>query len=546
MFNPTIGEVDPSAPQRHSSSRRNSLAHSQSQSESANVSASVYESGNVTHNAHLKRSRRRFSEVIYRSKDGNTDRASVGGAEESFELGERTYENDIDDDIEGQENSSGDENVPASTIGAEDEYEYPDSDDLYPKGWRAQLVVFGSFLACFTLFGVMNAIGAIESYVQSNQLAHESVSSVSWIFSIYMFVALFMGLLVGPLYDEFGATYLLLTGSILTFAGMLACGSCTEIYQFILSFGVCTGMGTGFLMFPAVSVISSWFNRTQRSFYIGVAQTGGSVGGIFFPIMLRYLFAKYGFPWAMRIFAFFNLGVTLTATLITKDRLKEIRSLTGEPEDTRSFLEKLKSSVDFNAFKDRKFMTLTAALFMNEFSLLIGLTYLASYAIAHGASPSESYIMLTILNVAGTFGKFIPSYFAQKYGCFNMMILMSCSMTVECFVIWLPFGKYKGGLYTFIVLFGFAYAATYSLTGATVGTITTKTKDFGKRYGSAYAIVSFGNLISLPISGAFIVNKTAKDYDNMVAFAATTCAIASILFILSRYTIVGNKLLVSI
>lgn len=248
----------------------------------------------------------------------------------------------------------------------------------------------------------------------------------------------------------------------------------------------------------------------------------------------------------MRIFAFFNLGVTLVATLLIKDRIKELHLLTGEPEDERSFWLKLKGSFDINSLKDRRFLSLTCALFMNEFSILIVLTYLASYAIAMGASPSESYVMLTVLNISGTFGKFIPSYFAQHYGCFNMMILMSVTMSFECFVIWLPFGKYKGALYLFIVLFGFGYSATYSLTGATVGRITTKTKDFGKRYGSAYAIVSFGNLISLPISGSFIVNKTATDYNHMVAFAASSCALASILFLISRYTVVGKKVWVSV
>lgn len=501
MFNPTIGEVDPSAPPKTRRNTNNSLE-------------------NPFPEAHTRNSYKNNDEsfLMYRKKDDIqlddliTETTNISVIEEDSE----ESEDDIDDD------------------------------DLYPTGWRRYLIVFGSFLSCFTLFGIMNAIGAIESYVQINQLSHESVSSISWVFSIYMFVSLFLGLLVGPLYDTFGATYLLLTGSISLFVGLFACGSATTIYQFILSFGVCTGFGTGFLMFPSISVISSWFNRTERSFYMGVAQTGGSVGGIFFPILLRYLFDKYGFTWAMRIFAFFNLGVTLVSVLITKDRLKEIKELTGEPEDERSLWVKLKNSLDLNSFKDKKFLTLTSALFMNEFSLLIVLTYLASYAIAYGASSSESYVMITILNVSGTFGKFIPSYFSQKYGCFNMMILMSCLMSLECFVIWLPFGKYKSALYVFIVLFGFAYSATYSLTGATVGRITTKTKNFGKRYGSAYAIVSFGNLISLPISGAFIVNKTTTDYDHMAAFAATTCAVASILFILSRYMVVGNKFWISV
>ena len=539
MFNPTIGEVDPSAPPRTSHASRRSSRSSQA----ADGESLETEVPRAHVKTHLKL--QRGGALFYRRKDG-------------LELDELTYDKDPfwsnnegqgvdenEDEIEARERN-GLEPESTGRASSSDDVDADADDSLYPRGWRPKLVVLGSFLSCFTLFGVMNAIGAIEAFIQEHQLATASVSSISWVFSIYMFISLFLGLLVGPLYDTFGATYLLLIGSVMTFVGLFSCGSATTIYQFILSFGLCTGIGTGFLMFPAISVISSWFNRVRRPFYIGVAQTGGSVGGIFFPILLRYLFDKYGFTWAMRIFALFNLGVTLVSVLLTKDRLAALRELTGEPPDERTFWEKLKGSINPSYFRDKKFMMLTSALFMNEFSLLIVLTYLASYAMVYGASASESYMMLTVLNIAGTFGKFIPSYFAQKYGCFNMMILMSVSMTLECFVIWLPFGKYRPALYVFIVLFGFAYAATYSLTGATVGAITTKTKDFGKRYGSAYAIVSVGNLISLPISGAFIVNKTTSDYDNMVAFASASCCVASILFLCSRYTIVGRKLKVAI
>ncbi|QPG73454.1 hypothetical protein FOA43_000765 [Brettanomyces nanus] len=431
-----------------------------------------------------------------------------------------------------------------TTIGSDEEasdfYLEDNENEMYPDGgWKAYSVILGSFFCCFTLFGIMNSIGAVESYVQTNQLADTSVSTVSWIFSLYMFVSLFMGLFVGPLYDSFGSRWLLLGGTVFTFIGLFTCGACTQVYQFILSFGICTGIGTGLMMSPAISTVSSWFSKKKRAFALGLAQAGGSVGGMIFPIMLRYLYPKYGFNWAMRIMAFFNLGVDLIGTYLAKDRLKELREKTGEV-DSRTIWEKLKRSVDLRAFKEKQFFSLSCALFMNEFSLLITLTYLSSYAMVHGVSQAESFNMITIMNAAGVIGKFVPNYYADFYGTFNMMILMSALMTVSMFIIWLPFGQYKAALYIFVSIFGFGCASTYALTGATVSTITRETKDFGKRYGAAYAFVSFGNLVSLPISGAFIKEKTAADYTRMVIFASCTCVTATILFIVSRFTIVGR------
>ncbi|QPG74483.1 hypothetical protein FOA43_001813 [Brettanomyces nanus] len=393
-----------------------------------------------------------------------------------------------------------------------------DKAGLYPDGgWRAYSAVLGCFLCCFTVFGMMDSVGAVESYVQSNQLQSTSVSTVSWIFSIYLFISMFLGIFVGPIYDSSGSRWLLSVGTVFTFIGIFTSGSCTQVYQFILSYGVCLGIGTGIMMVPAVSTISSWFSREKRPFLLGMVQSGGSTGGLIFPIMLQFLFPKYGFKWSMRIIAFFNLGVDIVGIILAKDRLKEIREKTGQI-DKRTLLDKLKHPVDLKSFKDTPFITLAISLFMNEVAVMIVITYISSYAIAQGASEGESYNMVTILNAMGVLGANIPSYFANFYGPFNMMILMSATLSIVIFVIWLPFGKYTAALYVFVSIFGFCCSSTFALTGATVSAITRKTSDFGKRYGAAYAFVSFESLISLPISGAFIKEKTPKYYDRMIEY----------------------------
>lgn len=152
----------------------------------------------------------------------------------------------------------------------------------------------------------------------------------------------------------------------------------------------------------AISTISCWFTKSKRPFYIDAAQTGGSLVG----------------------------------NILTKDKLKKLRHLTNEPADSRAFGIKTESSIDINYFKDKQSMVLTNALFMNEFAVLIDLTYLGFYAVVYGASTSESNMMLTILNDADTFDKFVPANFAQIYRSFKMMIFMSVSINLLCFIIW--------------------------------------------------------------------------------------------------------------
>lgn len=418
--------------------------------------------------------------------------------------------------------------------------------DIYPNGGlRAYSVVLGSFLCGVTIFGLMDSVGVIESYVQHHQLSDTAVSTVSWIFSAFMFISMFLGAVSGPLYDAFGSRGLLLIGTIFVFVGIFTTGECHEVYQFVLSFGVCLGIGTGFIMSPSVAAVSSWFGKSKRPFFLGIVQSGGSVGGVIFPVMLRSLFPMHGFKWSLRILAFLNLGIDLIGTYLAKDRLDEIHEKTGNKE-SKSIWARLKESFDPEPFKSIPFALQAVSLFMNEFADTIVLTYISSYAISQGVSERESFNMVTILNGLGILGSFIPSYLANSYGSFNMMCLVSFVITLSIFVVWLPFGQYKAALYVFVCVFGFACASTFALSGAVIGEVTKHTSNFGKGYGTTYSFVSFQSLISLPISGAFIKKSTPHYYKKMVIFDGCMSFVATILFLTTRTSLVGKKVKVKV
>ncbi|GME95610.1 unnamed protein product [[Candida] boidinii] len=432
-------------------------------------------------------------------------------------------------------------------FGLDNETEFPEGSF---KGW---VTTIGSSLALMTVFGIMNTIGVISSYVQSHQLSNVPVSSVSWVFSLYMFNTLLWGVFVGAAFDTFGAKKVLLPGMLLNLLGLFSLAECKTLWQFILAFGISSGIGSSLMLTPLIGVVSHWFLK-KRGLALGLAQVGGSAAGIAFPLMLRSLYDKLGYGWSMRILAFICLGLCIVSFFLVRDRLDEISAMSKnnavnskDNDDNNNnvsestFTEKLKSSLDFNQLRDKKFTLLVSALFMNEFSLLLVITYLGTYAQAHGYTESTSYIVLTVLNSFGTLGKYLPAHFADYFGRFNMITLMSIIMSVSIFIIWLPFGSNLIALYIFAAIYGFAFAATYSLTPTCVGQIS-KTEQFGRRYGTAYFFVAFGNLISLPIGGKIIGKGSVKEYENMIIFAGVSCVFATALFIAARYAIIGKKI----
>lgn len=100
--------------------------------------------------------------------------------------------------------------------------------ETYPEGGtQAWMVVVGSWFAMFAGLGLMNTLAAFQAYTVSHQLKGYSEGTVGWIFSIYTFLAFFCGVYIGPVFDKYGPTWLVMMGSVCVVAGVLLMSFCT-------------------------------------------------------------------------------------------------------------------------------------------------------------------------------------------------------------------------------------------------------------------------------------------------------------------------------
>ncbi|PYH38665.1 uncharacterized protein BO87DRAFT_421777 [Aspergillus neoniger CBS 115656] len=61
----------------------------------------------------------------------------------------------------------------------------------------------------FPSFGFEAAVGTVQDYISEHQLAEYSIRDVGWITAIFVFLTLFLGVQVGPLFDRYGPRALL-------------------------------------------------------------------------------------------------------------------------------------------------------------------------------------------------------------------------------------------------------------------------------------------------------------------------------------------------
>lgn len=429
-----------------------------------------------------------------------------------------------------------DDNVDNDDLAQDDNGHGRPKDDIeYPEGGlRAWLVVFGSFCGMTAGFGYMNTIGIFHAYLGSHQLESYGEQAIGWIFSVYVFLAFFCGVQVGPVFDAHGPRWILAAGTVCLLLSAFLMAECTEYWHFMLVFGVLGGVGTSLIFTPAVSAIGHWF-MVKRANATGIAAAGGSVGGIIFPLMLQQLYPQLGWAWASRILGFIFIALLAFANLLIRSRLP--------PKPGGSVLP------DFTIFRDVPFLMCTLGTFFLEYGLFVPITYLASYTLRTGAtSDAFAYQIIAIFNAGSSLGRWLPGYFADILGRYNTMLLMVALCILSSAAFWLPAtvlselsstrpATIEALTITYCVLMGFASGSNISLTPVCVGMLC-DTQEYGRYYATCYTIVSFGTLTGIPICGA-IISASGGEYWGVALWTALCYVLAFGCFAATRVMKVG-------
>ncbi|KAH7377121.1 riboflavin transporter MCH5 [Plectosphaerella cucumerina] len=364
--------------------------------------------------------------------------------------------------------------------------------DTYPEGgWRAWSIVLGAWLALFSSLGLLSSIATFHTYLHSHQLANYSNGEIGWIFSVYTFVCFGGGVFIGPIFDKYGPRVLILVGTVCLVTSLMLLSFCHEYPQFLLTFGILGGVGTSLLFTPSIAVVGHWFSL-RRGLATGIATTGGSMGGIAFPLLMNSLFDRVGWSRTISVIAMICLVLCGFSNLLLRSRLPPASNAKPRP--------------DIRILREPAFALTTLGIFLLELSMFIPLTYISSYMVSEGFDTSFSYHILPILNAGSVLGRLLAGPWADRFGPFNVNILAVLLSIVACLGVWLPFGSTPQGIVVFAVIFGFASGSNISVGPVCIGRLC-RTEEYGKYYATAYTSVSFACLVGIPAAGHIVAHN---------------------------------------
>lgn len=413
--------------------------------------------------------------------------------------------------------------------------EFPDG------GWQAWSVVLGSWCGMVSSFGLLNSVGVLQAWL-ANKPTEGLFGFLHRVdFWCFQFLSLCYGHTnwsvpihfnhgdhsidcSGPIFDAHGLKYILIPECIGLVLSLMMFSFCKEYYQVMLGFSLLGGATASMIITPSIACVTHWFFR-RRGLALGLATTAGGFGGIIFPIIITNLLDSVGFPWAIHIVGFVSGVFCLACVLLLKTRLPP---------------KKAGARVDLKALREIPFTTLSVAIILVDFALLVPLTYIPSYAIAHGMDSSLAYQLASILNSASILGRALPGYSADRYGRLNVMALTTLFCAIFTLGLWLPIQSNIPGIVAYTVLFGFWSGSAISLTLVCVAQVS-RTEDYGKRYGTTYSLVSIGALAAVPIAGA-ILRAQNGNYQGIILFVGLAYVLAFVLFVLARGMCTGWRL----
>jgi OFA family oxalate/formate antiporter-like MFS transporter len=357
-------------------------------------------------------------------------------------------------------------------------------------------VVAAAFAVTFVGFGSAYTFSAFTESLQKEFAA--SRGSVSLVFSLAGFLYFGLGIASGPLADRWGSRRLAVVGMILTGLGLAIASTARSLAEVYAAYGLGVGLGVGCSYVPVLGAVQRWFVR-RRGFASGLAVSGIGVGTLIMPPLASLLIEALGWRTAYLVLGGFAavVGAGMALFIENDPRGRGLGPDGDLLEPVAHFVRPQGSSVR-DAIRSPRFVGLYVACLICSFGLFVPFVHLVPYALDHGVPQSLAVLLLGMIGVGSTAGRFLLGSLADRMGRQLTLVVMFAGMGVAL-VVW----AFSTELWAFAA-FAFAYGVFY---GGLVAILPALVMDyFGGRnvsgiIGILYTSVALGTLIGPSAAG---------------------------------------------
>jgi len=360
-------------------------------------------------------------------------------------------------------------------------------------GWW---VVAGAFLAMLTGYAVAYSFAAFFGALESEFGASRGETAL--VFSISAFLYFLLGFPAGLIADRTGPRPVVVGGLLLIAVGLVVAAQATSLWQIYAGYGLGVGVGIGLSYVPSVAAVQRWFVR-RRGAASGIAVAGIGVGTLIGAPLAHALIAQVGWRDTYLVLAAITVaGAIVSGALVRPAPERYGLTPDGDPPHPSGASAMPAGFTLGEAIRSRPFWSVYVGAMLMSFGLFAPFVHLAPYARDVGLGEGFGVLLIVLLGVGSTVGRFLfssvtgligrkHSFGLMYVGAAAMLVMWSVSTSAPALVVFaLMFGAFYGGF----VAIAPSLAADY-FGGRALGSII----------GALYSGVAFGALLGSPVAG---------------------------------------------
>jgi MFS family permease len=360
-------------------------------------------------------------------------------------------------------------------------------------GWR---VVAGAFLCMSTGFAIVYSFAAFFGSLEAEFGAQRGDTSL--VFSIPAFLYFFLGLPAGLIGDRIGPRPVVIGGLLVVALGLVAASQARSLWQVYLGYSLGVGIGVGFSYVPSVAAVQRWFVR-RRGTAGGIAVAGIGVGTLVGAPLAHELIAMIGWRNTYLVLAAVTaVSAIVAGVLVMPDPHHYGLGPDGDPP-VEGVLHGAPSGFGLpDAVRTGPFWAIYVSALLMSFGLFVPFAHLVPYARDIGLGTGFGVLLITLLGVGSTAGRFlfasVTSWLGRRLS-FAMMLLGAGAMSV----FW-SFSTNGPMLIAFALLFGAFYGGFVAIAPSLAADYFGG-RSLGAIIGALYSGVGIGALFGSPVAG---------------------------------------------
>ena len=410
-----------------------------------------------------------------------------------------------------------DYDVPASAV------------EAAPDGGYGWTVIFACSVVTFMINGWSGSWGVIQTALFQAYPNRESTTSLSFVGTLNIALAVALGLVSVRLSRLIGARYSMLLGVLMMgFGSLFSSFTANNLSGLFVTAGVSYGLGSSLTYTMSNTLPAQWFN-SKLGTANGLVKLGGGLGATILAVVVQALIDKVGIPWTFRILGLFSLASGIPAALLVKERASSNHA----------------PFIDLSLFRSLPFCCVFLAGAVGTFALFVPPFFLPLFAHSIGLSASTGAGVVAGFNACTAIGRLGAGFACDRFGSTNMLLLTMALNAVSMLAIW-PVSNTIGPLVVFAAFNGIANGSFFVAMPTTVGRLVGPGQ---AAVGMGMAITGWtgGYLMGSPIAGMLIAATGADKAHTVVPYRAAIfyaggVALASATFVLVARLRMDTKL----